>query len=74
MTMPNLSDLDISTIPTERVAAVVIKCKHSLTPLTRQWILEQWKAVMKINPKLPPCILLDNGLDIQGIAELPDNA
>jgi hypothetical protein len=72
--MPDLSDLDISTIPTERVAAVVIKCKYALTPLTRQWILEQWEAVMKRNPKLPPCILLDNGLEIVPIAELPGDA
>ena len=71
---PSLSDFDISLIPTERVAAVVLKCKLSLTPAVREHIAKQWKELVEQNPKLPPCILLDNGIDIQGIAELPDNA
>ena len=72
--MPSLSDFDISLIPTERVAAVVIKSKLSMTPQTRQYITDQWEQLMKKAPGLPPCIVLDGGLDIQGIAELPDNA
>ena len=72
--MPDLSDFDISLIPTERVAAVVLKCKRSLTPEQRKFIREQWDNLTKKIPTLPPCILLDNGIDIQGIAELPDNA
>ena len=72
--MPNLSDFDISLIPTERVAAVVIKCRHPLTPEQQDYIRKQWDDLTKKSPRLPPCILLDNGIDIQGIAELPANA
>jgi len=71
---PSLSDFDISLIPTERVAAVVIKCSHRLTRAQQDYIREQWDDLTKKSPRLPPCILLDNGIDIQGIAELPDNA